>query len=42
MVEKHGGALSLTSVPGEGTTVCVTIPGWRINWVGASEALQRA
>jgi signal transduction histidine kinase len=42
MVEKHGGALSLTSVPGEGTTVCVTIPGWRINWVDASEALQRA
>jgi signal transduction histidine kinase len=42
MVEKHGGSLSLTSVPGEGTTVCVTMPGWRINWVDASEVLARA
>jgi signal transduction histidine kinase len=42
MVEKHGGSLSLTSELGVGTTVCVMIPGWRINWTHVSETLQRA
>jgi len=40
LVEKHGGTLTVTSALGEGTTVDVAIPGWRINWAGASEALE--
>jgi signal transduction histidine kinase len=42
MLEKHGGSLALTSAPGEGTTVHLTIPGWRVNWPEVSGALQRA
>jgi hypothetical protein len=30
LVEKHGGALTVTSAPGEGTIASFTIPGWRI------------
>jgi signal transduction histidine kinase len=42
LVEKHGGTLTVTSALGEGTTVDVAIPGWRINWAGASEAFELA
>jgi signal transduction histidine kinase len=40
LVEKHGGALTLTSAPGERTTVNITIPGWRVNRASASNLLE--
>jgi signal transduction histidine kinase len=40
LVEKHGGTLTVTSALGEGTTVDVAIPGWRITRAGAPEALE--
>jgi hypothetical protein len=30
--------MTATSALGEGTTVTVTISGWRINWAGVSES----
>jgi PAS domain S-box-containing protein len=30
LVDSHGGAMKIESVVGEGTTVTVTLPGWRI------------
>jgi signal transduction histidine kinase len=40
LVEKHGGTVAVTSALGEGTTVDIAIPGWRINWAAASEAFE--
>ncbi|MFZ2006033.1 MAG: ATP-binding protein [Stellaceae bacterium] len=31
LVEQHGGTLSIESALGEGTTVSVTLPGWRLD-----------
>ena len=42
LIEKHGGSLSVTSKPGEGTTVSITLPGWRVNWEGAAQQLEVA
>jgi signal transduction histidine kinase len=39
LIEQHGGTLTVTSALGEGTTVNVAIPGWRIDWVGAATPL---
>jgi len=36
LIEKHGGTLGVTSDLGEGTTVSITIPGWRINAAASS------
>jgi signal transduction histidine kinase len=42
LVEKHGGTLSIVSKLGEGTTVSVVIPGWRIKRAVAPRALETA
>jgi signal transduction histidine kinase len=31
LVEQHGGTLGIESAPGEGTTVSVMLPGWRLD-----------
>jgi signal transduction histidine kinase len=40
LIEKHCGTLTVTSALGEGTTVSVAIPGWRLNAAGGSEIVQ--
>jgi signal transduction histidine kinase len=42
LIEKHGGTLSIMSKLGEGTTVSVVIPGWRINRAVTPRALESA
>ena len=40
LVEKHGGSLSVTSQPGEGTTVSISLPGWRLRPSGTPPLLE--
>jgi signal transduction histidine kinase len=40
LVEKHGGTLTVTSLLGEGTTICIAMPGWRISRDRAPHALE--
>jgi len=42
LVEKHGGALALTSAPGEGTTVNVIVPNWRVQAVANPQMIATA
>lgn len=42
LVEKHGGSLSVTSKLGEGTTVSIAIPGWRIARAEATQPVEMA
>jgi signal transduction histidine kinase len=45
LIEKHGGTLTVTSAVGEGTTVCLAIPDWRLNYPDApalEESVQAA
>jgi two-component system, cell cycle sensor histidine kinase PleC len=42
LIEKHGGTLNVTSELGEGTTVSVTLPGWRVNRESVAPALEVA
>jgi signal transduction histidine kinase len=39
LVEKHGGSLAVASVPGEGTTVDVTLPDWRVGTITTPRAM---
>jgi signal transduction histidine kinase len=36
LIDKHGGTLTVTSALGEGTTVCLAIPGWRLQDTAAA------
>jgi signal transduction histidine kinase len=40
LIEKHGGTLTVTSALGEGTTVCVAIPGGRLQDAGAATLVE--
>ncbi|HXP03373.1 MAG TPA: ATP-binding protein [Stellaceae bacterium] len=42
LIEKHGGTLNVTSELGEGTTVSITLPGWRVNREGSAQQLEVA
>jgi signal transduction histidine kinase len=42
LIEKHGGTLNVTSELGEGTTVSITLPGWRVNRESAARPLKVA
>jgi signal transduction histidine kinase len=42
LIEKHGGTLSVTSELGEGTTVSITLPGWRVNRESVAPTLKVA
>ncbi|HEV2186727.1 MAG TPA: ATP-binding protein [Stellaceae bacterium] len=42
LIEKHGGTLNVISELGDGTSVSITLPGWRINWDGAAQQLEVA
>ena len=42
IIEKHGGTLAIDSAAGAGTTVLVTLPGWRIIRTGEDELRRSA
>jgi signal transduction histidine kinase len=42
LVEKHTGSLALRSAPGNGTTVEITFPNWRIGAVAAPPVMATA
>jgi signal transduction histidine kinase len=42
LIEKHGGTMNVTSELGEGTTVSITLPGWRVHQADAAQPLETA